>query len=526
MNSEGAEPHYIAGAIGSSPDDLFTMSHSSHTPQLHHKKKRVGKACDSCRIKKTKCDGKKPCNKCIQDNKICVFTEKKKLKEKNYAPGYVELLETRLDLITKAFELMIQLSRPHLSFLDELTESVDQTPDPNEEQEADYDSDNDSDIDSNYKRMDSDEVLVPINKVINYLIANEGLLHNLPMEWENGAHIAANYSRSQYKQASKQFANHKLEFDKRSENDSDSPPKSIRSQKSSTSKPKVKRNSKLSSRDRSQDTFVKMEPDEESFKDEFDENQDLNDVRLRQMDFLNNNLNMDEFPMDNYSSGGFVLANSATLNDGLSNDLSDFESDSNSIYSQSNPPIANRGSNSPNTISGSNSGGTNQPMSPTLEDTNFRPASLFNHESGSGLYTDGNNSTASLTNRLESHNLNTISPTSTFDSGNRTHPSQDELFHGSTMEQPQLLRRSSSNIGRPRSPSHQKLKNLGHIHKPIHNHHPQSHSQTHSQPHSRSNSSNNVLMHTQDPNLEFDMTLPSQSMATTDLNYDNILEDL
>ncbi|CUM48404.1 unnamed protein product [Debaryomyces tyrocola] len=40
------------------------------------KNKRLDKACDSYRIKKTKCDGKKPCNRCRLDNKICVSTSK------------------------------------------------------------------------------------------------------------------------------------------------------------------------------------------------------------------------------------------------------------------------------------------------------------------------------------------------------------------------------------------------------------------------------------------------------------------
>jgi hypothetical protein len=63
------------------------------------KKKRVGKACDSCRNKKTKCDGRKPCSKCSQDNKICVYSEKKKLQEKTYSSSYVELLECRIQIL-------------------------------------------------------------------------------------------------------------------------------------------------------------------------------------------------------------------------------------------------------------------------------------------------------------------------------------------------------------------------------------------------------------------------------------------
>ncbi|KAG7696592.1 hypothetical protein KL911_002501 [Ogataea haglerorum] len=66
------------------------------------KKKRVGKACDSCRLKKTKCSGKQPCEKCQADNKICIYTERKKSRDKSYSYDYVELIEKRLRIVNKA----------------------------------------------------------------------------------------------------------------------------------------------------------------------------------------------------------------------------------------------------------------------------------------------------------------------------------------------------------------------------------------------------------------------------------------
>lgn len=72
--------------------------HQSPSSQ-DEKKKRVGKACDSCRMKKTKCDGRKPCSKCTQDNKLCTYSEKKKLQEKTYSSSYVELLEGRIQIL-------------------------------------------------------------------------------------------------------------------------------------------------------------------------------------------------------------------------------------------------------------------------------------------------------------------------------------------------------------------------------------------------------------------------------------------
>ncbi|KAK5172862.1 Fluconazole resistance protein 1 [Saxophila tyrrhenica] len=56
-------------------------------------RKRVCKACDRCRLKKSKCDGSNPCNRCKTDNAICVFGERKKSHDKVYPKGYVEMLE-------------------------------------------------------------------------------------------------------------------------------------------------------------------------------------------------------------------------------------------------------------------------------------------------------------------------------------------------------------------------------------------------------------------------------------------------
>ncbi|KAK9459777.1 uncharacterized protein V1516DRAFT_686536 [Lipomyces oligophaga] len=71
-------------------------------------RKRVGKACDSCRIKKSKCDGRKPCSRCTADDKICTFTERKKAKEKLYSSRYVELLENRIEILQTGMEELVR----------------------------------------------------------------------------------------------------------------------------------------------------------------------------------------------------------------------------------------------------------------------------------------------------------------------------------------------------------------------------------------------------------------------------------
>ncbi|KAJ9493244.1 Fluconazole resistance protein 1, partial [Exophiala xenobiotica] len=69
-------------------------------------RKRVCKACDRCRLKKSKCDGASPCSRCKADNAICVFGERKKSHDKVYPKGYVEMLESQqAQLVTGLQEL-------------------------------------------------------------------------------------------------------------------------------------------------------------------------------------------------------------------------------------------------------------------------------------------------------------------------------------------------------------------------------------------------------------------------------------
>jgi len=84
----------------------------THSPSLDHQnsdgsiRKRVCKACDRCRLKKSKCDGSSPCSRCKADNAICVFGERKKSHDKIYPKGYVEMLEQQqTQLVTGLQEL-------------------------------------------------------------------------------------------------------------------------------------------------------------------------------------------------------------------------------------------------------------------------------------------------------------------------------------------------------------------------------------------------------------------------------------
>lgn len=120
--------------------------------------KRVVRACDLCRRKKCKCEGINPCFRCLEENRVCVFSKSMKEKDKPYLNGYSELLEKRLDLLTKSFEKIIILAGPHLSFL---------------------------------KQFEDENGRIQINSVILYLIKEQELLNTLLIEIKNVVPIVA-----------------------------------------------------------------------------------------------------------------------------------------------------------------------------------------------------------------------------------------------------------------------------------------------------------------------------------------------
>ncbi|KAJ5118117.1 hypothetical protein N7448_004236 [Penicillium atrosanguineum] len=79
------------------------MSDHSHTDGI---RKRVCKACDRCRLKKSKCDGSSPCSRCRADNTVCVFGERKKPHDKVYPKGYVEMLEQQQSWLVHGLQVL------------------------------------------------------------------------------------------------------------------------------------------------------------------------------------------------------------------------------------------------------------------------------------------------------------------------------------------------------------------------------------------------------------------------------------
>ncbi|KAI0997967.1 hypothetical protein K3495_g10223 [Podosphaera aphanis] len=66
-------------------------SDSDSTRRKQHR--RVSKACERCRLKKTKCDGEMPCQRCTYDGVACCEGSRKKSGSKTVAESCVELLE-------------------------------------------------------------------------------------------------------------------------------------------------------------------------------------------------------------------------------------------------------------------------------------------------------------------------------------------------------------------------------------------------------------------------------------------------
>ena len=73
---------------------LLTMPQSdisitSSPDSTEGNRRRVGQACERCRMKKSRCNGSQPCTRCKADNTICIFGKKKKAHVKNYPKGFV-----------------------------------------------------------------------------------------------------------------------------------------------------------------------------------------------------------------------------------------------------------------------------------------------------------------------------------------------------------------------------------------------------------------------------------------------------
>lgn len=89
----------------------------SETPSVPlQKRRRVTRACDECRRKKIKCDGKQPCTHCQVYSYDCTY-DKPSNRRRNPAPQYIEALENKLsraETLLRKFMPDVDLNDPSL----------------------------------------------------------------------------------------------------------------------------------------------------------------------------------------------------------------------------------------------------------------------------------------------------------------------------------------------------------------------------------------------------------------------------
>ncbi|CAG8960484.1 hypothetical protein HYFRA_00008203 [Hymenoscyphus fraxineus] len=90
----------------------------SQTPRVNplQKRRRVTRACDECRRKKIKCDGKQPCTHCTVYSYDCSYDQPSN-RRRNPAPQYIESLEKRLqkaEVLLRTFLPDVDLDDPNI----------------------------------------------------------------------------------------------------------------------------------------------------------------------------------------------------------------------------------------------------------------------------------------------------------------------------------------------------------------------------------------------------------------------------
>lgn len=75
--------------------DIDVADDQGPKPQPLQKRRRVTRACDECRRKKIKCDGKQPCTHCTVYSYECTYDQPSN-RRRNATPQYIEALESQL----------------------------------------------------------------------------------------------------------------------------------------------------------------------------------------------------------------------------------------------------------------------------------------------------------------------------------------------------------------------------------------------------------------------------------------------
>ncbi|KAJ1887063.1 hypothetical protein LPJ66_009313, partial [Kickxella alabastrina] len=94
-----------------------------YSPGLDGKRQRVSRACDRCRRKKVKCDGKRPiCTHCEAINGSCTYLDA--TKKRGPPKGYIDVIENRLHKVEELLCALIMTDSAAARFvLDDLQSS-------------------------------------------------------------------------------------------------------------------------------------------------------------------------------------------------------------------------------------------------------------------------------------------------------------------------------------------------------------------------------------------------------------------
>lgn len=88
----------------------ITEENSEDVEQVHsYYPKRIPRACDRCRLKKTRCSGGKICSRCKNDGVVCVTTTSNPKKEDTgRSSEYVHLVESQRDRLVQALQKVLE----------------------------------------------------------------------------------------------------------------------------------------------------------------------------------------------------------------------------------------------------------------------------------------------------------------------------------------------------------------------------------------------------------------------------------
>lgn len=104
--NKAVKPQHRAPKRAGSAASVHHHDHITANAGMDGRHKRVWKACERCRMKKTKCDGEFPCKRCKDDGLVCTAGIRKKVEFKQLPRGYAEVLEnTQFALIATVHKL-------------------------------------------------------------------------------------------------------------------------------------------------------------------------------------------------------------------------------------------------------------------------------------------------------------------------------------------------------------------------------------------------------------------------------------